>query len=222
MEKCGSCGKESKEGAKFCVHCGKSLTETADANKCPKCGHENPPYGTYCGECGGELPFRKLSSSETPYDSTRQPLPTTKRCPSCGSEMSIYDSTCSMCGGSDGMIQDYSDHIMRVSTNTSKPAVGGVLLIIGGVLALFNGIIIFALGSVTVSVGGSLTCCGGLELLFGIGALVGGISALQRSGFTWALIGAVLCLISVGPLFISSLLGLVALILIATSQNEFG
>ena len=217
MEKCGSCGKESKEGAKFCVHCGKSLTEV-QVNRCPRCGHENPPYGMYCGECGSELPSRRVSPSETPYDSVREPLPTTKQCPVCGREMSIYDSSCPMCGGADIMSHDY---FAGNRSSTSKPAVGGVLLIIGGVLALFNGILLFAVGSTMIDVGGNITCCGGLELLFAIGAIIGGISALQRTEYTWALIGAILCLISVGPLFMSSLLGLIALIMIATSQDDF-
>ena len=48
---CPSCGAANPQAAKFCVECGKNLTQKG---KCPKCGAE-VGKGKFCPECGEKL-----------------------------------------------------------------------------------------------------------------------------------------------------------------------
>jgi len=109
--------------------------------------------------------------------------------------------------------------------SSGTPIAAGVLLLIGGILALIDGVIVLALGSLAGSLvpeaGAIYAVCGALVMVFGILGLLGGIVALQRKLWALALVGAIFCMLSIGPYFISSILGLIALILVAISKNEF-
>jgi predicted ATPase/class 3 adenylate cyclase len=52
MVVCGSCGRENREGRKFCVGCGRPL---AVELACPSCGAHYEPDEQFCGECGTAL-----------------------------------------------------------------------------------------------------------------------------------------------------------------------
>src|SRR5216110_705994 len=52
MVLCASCGRENREGRKFCVGCGQSL---AVELTCPSCGAPYEPDESFCGECGTAL-----------------------------------------------------------------------------------------------------------------------------------------------------------------------
>jgi class 3 adenylate cyclase len=45
--KCAACGHENREGAKFCLGCGKPL-----ARACANCRAELPASAEFCDECG--------------------------------------------------------------------------------------------------------------------------------------------------------------------------
>ncbi|MDD5033125.1 MAG: adenylate/guanylate cyclase domain-containing protein [Methylococcaceae bacterium] len=47
---CPKCLTDSREGERFCTHCGTSL-----AIGCPGCGFSNPPAANFCGGCGKAL-----------------------------------------------------------------------------------------------------------------------------------------------------------------------
>jgi len=81
------------------------------------------------------------------------------------------------------------------------PGIG--YLIGGGVLAVGSSAFLFG--------GGVL--CGAVLLVLGIIAILGGIFAIQRKNFALALIG--------GIFVVPSILGLIGLILIAVSKDEF-
>jgi len=48
--RCSKCGRDNREGRKFCAACGTPLVVT-----CPKCGATNQPGESFCGECGTTL-----------------------------------------------------------------------------------------------------------------------------------------------------------------------
>lgn len=50
--KCSSCGAEIKEGAEFCVVCGKKLPKR---KKCPNCGAEVLEDAMFCTNCGNKF-----------------------------------------------------------------------------------------------------------------------------------------------------------------------
>ena len=49
---CNKCGKELKEGAKFCTKCGAAVVLK---KICPKCKAENDLDDMFCFECGTKL-----------------------------------------------------------------------------------------------------------------------------------------------------------------------
>jgi Double zinc ribbon/Adenylate and Guanylate cyclase catalytic domain len=48
--RCGKCGKDNREGRRFCAECGAAL-----AVKCAQCGASNEPDEKFCGDCGAPL-----------------------------------------------------------------------------------------------------------------------------------------------------------------------
>lgn len=107
---------------------------------------------------------------------------------------------------------------------SSTPLAAGILILIGGVLALIDGAYMAAIGaaaSFLPGVGDIIMMCAAIMIIFAILAIVGGICALQRKVWGLALVGAIFCMISIGPMFISSILGLIGLILVAISKDDF-
>jgi len=111
---------------------------------------------------------------------------------------------------------------------TWKPTVAGILDVIAGVFALVGGLVLIVLGST----GGLfldyfelgifqwvplafLLAVGVPLLVLGILALVGGIYALRRKVWGLALAG------SIATVLFSQLLGILAIIFIALSEDEF-
>jgi double zinc ribbon protein len=45
--RCSKCGRDNREGRKFCADCGALI-----AAKCRQCGASNEPGEKFCGECG--------------------------------------------------------------------------------------------------------------------------------------------------------------------------
>jgi class 3 adenylate cyclase len=48
--RCGKCGKDNRDGRRFCAECGAAL-----AVKCAQCGASNEPDEKFCGACGASL-----------------------------------------------------------------------------------------------------------------------------------------------------------------------
>ena len=107
--------------------------------------------------------------------------------------------------------------------------IGGYLLIIGGSLALLNGMLLSTLRKIIIF--GPLGAfffnedlvfiLAGFEIIIGLFIIIIGWMAINSISWGIALIGSILCLLSFGPFYISSLFGLVALTLIASSRGEF-
>jgi class 3 adenylate cyclase len=57
--RCGKCGRENRQGRRFCAGCG-----TALELKCPQCGASNEPDEYYCGQCGFALVLGSAPSAE--------------------------------------------------------------------------------------------------------------------------------------------------------------
>lgn len=120
---------------------------------------------------------------------------------------------------------------MPLPAKSAKPLIAGILIlfaaavnmIIGGSLVTGAGI----LGSMIGGIPGAgfitdlLVMMGAICLIMGIIQLIGAITAIQRKLWGLSLVAAIIALISFGPYFLSSIFGLIAIILLAMSKNEF-
>ncbi len=115
-----------------------------------------------------------------------------RSCVSCGRPIAFDANVCPYCG------HDYRVTMagpLAKKQPSSMPVAGGVLILIGGVILLiatFWCIVTIALGAL---------------------AILGGIFAIQRTHFAIALVG--------GILSVPSIIGLIGLILVVVSKDEF-
>ena len=100
---------------------------------------------------------------------------------------------------------------------TWKPTTAGILTIIGGILGIAIGAIIATIGEVAGALAG-LAWFGAIGApLIGIGvvALIGGIYAMRRKAWGFALTGAILAIICGG------IFGILATIFVLMGRREF-
>ena len=103
-------------------------------------------------------------------------------------------------------------------------------MIIAGILGLIQWIIIGFLTSIIglsfMTIPGAewfgtiWMICGVIGIILSIIVLVGGVMAIKKKNWAFALIGSIIGLVSVG-FYLGSLLSLIALILIVISKDEF-
>ena len=103
---------------------------------------------------------------------------------------------------------------------TAKPIVAGIINIVIGAGALLAlsvfGIIILVAGSLTIPVLGFLVALLAVPLIaIALLALVGGIYAVQRKMWGWALAG------SIATALMLNIVGVVSIVLVAVSRGEF-
>jgi hypothetical protein len=66
-----------------------------------------------------------------------------------------------------------------------------------------------------------LVTCGIIGCILSIFALTGGIVAIKRKAWGLAIVGGILGLFTIGPMFLGSIISLVGLILVAISRKDF-
>ncbi|HDM66802.1 MAG TPA: hypothetical protein ENG62_00235 [Thermoplasmatales archaeon] len=121
---------------------------------------------------------------------------------------------------------------------SNKPVIAGVLLIVAGVLSILTWAL-FLLGVQAIDTtviqtlqeqGLNITMeqirlilntCATLGIIFSLFPLVGGLTALQKKRWGLALLGGIIGLFTGLVSFLSSILSLVGLILVAISKQDF-
>jgi Double zinc ribbon len=236
MVVCGNCGKDNLQGAKYCNSCAKELAPPGTVRLCISCGAQNAPEMIYCGQCGATLDSTKAVATGAPRKVVVEPknaasgLPK-RYCRHCGGEVDIWDTECPQCHQDPSYVSpasvpddyDYSqtDYDYESSSSASGTLIGGAILaILAGVLALGQGILYATVSAAVYIPSGSLCLCGGLDMIFGLASILGGLMALKRTSFTLALLGAILGMLGFG-FIVGALFGLIAVILIAVSRNDF-
>ena len=114
------------------------------------------------------------------------------------------------------------------------PLVGGILLILAGLLGIFTWASALALDTSMIQgvlpadspftvdqLQSILTTCGIIGCVLSVFALTGGIVAVKRKAWGLALVGGILGLFTIGPMFMGSIISLIGLILIAISKKDF-
>ncbi len=162
-------------------------------------------------------------------DANVQQLP--RNCMTCGRQMEWNANVCPYCG------HDYRYVAAPLAKQrSSKPVVGGALIILAGILALTMGMFLMVIGPEDVEAWGyspssgtdpSISelvdmagTCGAISIVMGGVAVIGGIFAVTRKNFALAIVGGILGMLGMG-FAIGAVLGLVGLILVAMSRKEF-
>jgi len=73
----------------------------------------------------------------------------------------------------------------------------------------------------TIDISGFLVCCGMIVLVAAISCLVGAIFSFKRSRHSLVVVASAVGMLGVGPLFLGSLLSMVAMIIAAVSRKDY-
>lgn len=205
--RCGTCAKDNTGDAEYCIHCGEHM---GLFRKCMECGIVNPPNASVCKICGAELVDggreRRAVPSERPGY-----RPKFRTCQRCGRS---YDNHLVECPHCERNVPEDYDPTVRSSGITFA---AGTVLFAAGILCIINGVFLGSWGETIVE----FVYCGFIEILMGVIAITGWIFCMQRTHFVYVIVVAVVTIFSVGPLFLSSILGFIALVLVAVSAKEF-
>ncbi|HIJ17534.1 MAG TPA: hypothetical protein HA364_07160 [Thermoplasmata archaeon] len=138
----------------------------------------------------------------------------TRNCVSCGRAISWDANVCPYCG------HDYRVAMAGPAAQkkeSAMPVIGGILILLVSLGYLAGGAFVAVAGSslfwFDVSTSGLAALCGMVLLVLGLIVLLGGIFAIQRKHFGLALVAGILA--------IPSLLGIIGLILVIVSKDEF-
>jgi hypothetical protein len=116
---------------------------------------------------------------------------------------------------------------------TSKPLIAGILLIVFGLINIGNAIYtIVTVDEAMSQLGGIgedqlgfvsdiVMICMVIFIILSVIAILGGYFATQRTKWGIALVGAIVGLFTIGPVCLSSITALIALILLFMSKDEF-
>jgi len=194
---------------------------------CPSCGAENAAGVGFCSECGKPMPAATIPAPEPAQAPT--PVYAPPQYPQQGyPPQPAYPQAPYAQPGYPQYPQPYGYPAFQApAQKTALPTAAGGLLIAAGILGLISWVIsILSFNSLVADpffgfLGTILLICGIIGTIFSVFALIGGIMAIQRRLWGLALTGSILGLFIIGPVGVSSILSLIALILIAVSHREF-
>jgi hypothetical protein len=137
----------------------------------------------------------------------------------------------------------YPDQNQQLIHPSSKPLIAGIFLIIAGLLGIFTWSMALAFDPSTLDplmlqntlpadspisleqlqsmLHSILLTCGIIGCILSIFTLVGGIVAVKRKSWGLAIVGGILGLFTIGPVFLGSIIALIGLILVAISRKDF-
>jgi len=123
---------------------------------------------------------------------------------------------------------------------SNKPLIAGLLLIIAGILALLNWCLFLTIDISTIEsivdisrlqeispnitveeLKGFLTMCATIGCIISVFPILGGVLSLKQKMWGIAIIGSILGIFTLGPMFISTIFSIIALILLVMIRSEF-
>jgi len=137
-----------------------------------------------------------------------------RNCVSCGRPISFDANVCPYCGH-DYRVVMAGPQVQK--KESASPVAGGVLILLGSLVYFLVGGLIAAGSTIamvpTMGAAAWGVVCGVIVIVLGLMAFLGGIYAIGRKNFNFALIG--------GIFVIPTILGLIGLVLVAVSKDEF-
>jgi ribosomal protein L40E len=211
LERCRSCGAENSGDAEYCVHCG---THLGGFRRCRDCGIVNRPDATSCRICGAKLVGECQTPRATPSERPGY-RPRSATCGKCGRR---YDGNMVECPYCERTLPETHDPAARGS---GLPVAAGSLLFVAGILCIIMGMLVLGSLAEMVVDAADVYFCSYFEFLLGAIAITGWVFCMQRRHLVYVVCVCVATMFSIGPFFLSSLLGLVALVLVVISAKEF-
>jgi hypothetical protein len=161
----------------------------------------------------------------------------TRKCVACGRDIQWDANVCPYCGhdyrqtmaGTPMAPMPMMPMMAPPKPKTVIPLVAGIMLIVVGIIWMIEALMLLVATNAVFDFipfvgglfGGFLTVLILIGMILAVIVLLGGVSALMRKHAGLAFIGAIFGLFAFLPLFIPSVLSLVALILLAVSHHEF-
>lgn len=118
----------------------------------------------------------------------------------------------------------------------SKPLIAGILLLIAGLLGVMTWIAALFMGGTAIDpsllqtqdmpftveqLQTMIQICATIGIILSIFPILGGILSIKKTLWGGALACSIIGLFCIGPVFISSIISLIALILLVMSKNQF-
>ena len=220
MDNCGRCGHENPEDSVFCNSCGSRLKSSevhpSSAQKgigertCPRCGKVVPPFMDVCQNC------------LTQMRSTRPVREQIRICPGCGRTMMPGATACTECMWGQPASPGDDEH----RALGDKPIIVGILLVAAFALSMITAIgLLWSSGNAGsipyFDVSGFLMCCGTMVGVASLSCLLGAILSFRRAKFSLVVLASAIGILGMGPLLLGSLASIIALVLAATSKDDY-
>ena len=166
----------------------------------------------FCRNCGKEL----TGAPEFCMNCGVKPLTGTSFCPNCGAEATPVTEICPKCGA----------RVAGKAATTGgawMPLTAGILELLIGIPGVIVGLIAVAVGSiVTFFIAGLGGLIGAPIVILSIVAIIGGVFAIRKRAWGFALAGAICGFIVGLPLVAPAiLLGIPAIIFVALGKGQF-
>ncbi len=166
----------------------------------------------FCRNCGKEL----TGSPEFCMNCGAKPVTGTSFCPGCGAPTTPMTEICTKCG---------ARVAAKAATvvSTWMPVTAGILDLVIGIPSLIIGIIWAVVGGfITFFIAGLGALLGAPMIILSMVAIAGGIFALRKRGWGFALAGAICGFIVGLPLVAPAiLLGIPAIVFTALAKGKF-
>lgn len=137
-----------------------------------------------------------------------------RNCVSCGRPIAFDANVCPYCGH-DYRVVMAGPQTQRKQSGT--PVAGGVLILVGAIIYFLIGGLVAAGSTVALvpTMGEAVwgIVCGVIVIVLGFISFLGGVYAIGRKNFNFAIVG--------GIFVIPTIIGLIGLILVAVSKDEF-
>ena len=166
---------------------------------------------------------------ETPYDEIIE-----ETCPNCRRTVPQGTAKCPSCGfklrDEFPASKPVKDRFLEEERSKERAGYAGIFIIISGLLALVTGLSMIAYPDPFINwysnlyidlTTNAIMIWGAIMLVFGAIAIIGGFRAIKRRSWAIAAVGGSLGLIASGGLFLGALFGLIGLILVVISRDEF-